>query len=133
MIMLKIARKLVVPFLFTSLALSGAALAQDKAADHNAHAGQVQQGSKMMMDGCEMMKMDMDKGAKMMGDGHGMMMMGMKDMKSMSPEDKKKMMAADQKMMQGKKMMQDGMKMMMQGKEEMAKTHGGAAKHDTKP
>ncbi len=133
MTMLRIARKLAVPLLFASLALSGAALAQDKPAEHDAHAAQVQQGSKMMMDGCEMMKMDMDKGAKMMGEGHGMMMMGMKDMKNMSPADRKKMMAADKKMMQGKKMMQDGMKMMMQGKEEMAKTQQGAAKHDAKP
>jgi len=119
--MTRLSRTLAVPFLLATLALSGTALAQDKASEHDAHAAKAQEGSKMMMDGCEMMKMDMDKGGTMMGEGHAKMMEGMKGAKTMDAKMKMKMMGADKKMMQGRKMMMDGMKMMMQGKEEMAK------------
>lgn len=107
--------------LLALLAFGGTALAQDKAAEHDAHAAKAQEGSKMMMDGCEMMNQNMEKGSMMMGDGHAKMMEGMKGMKKMDGKQKMKMMAADKKMMMGKKMMMDGMKMMMMGKEEMAK------------
>lgn len=127
---LGISRKLAVSLLLATLAFSGSALAQDKAAEHDAHAAKAQEGSKMMMDGCDMMKMDMEKGGMMMGEGHGKMMEAMKGMKKMDGKQKMKMMAADKKMMQGKKMMMDGMKMMMQGKEEMAKAQPDASAHD---
>ena len=135
--MTRVFRTLAAPLLLATLAFTGTALAQDKASEHDAHAAKAQEGSKMMMDGCDMMKMDMDKGAMMMGEGHAKMMVGLKGMTKMDGKQKMKMMAADKKMMQGKKMMMDGMKMMMQGKEEMAKTQQGAAgpdagKHDAK-
>ena len=119
-----LSRKLAVPFLLATLALSGTALAQAPASEHDAHAAKAQEGAKMMMDGGDMMmKMDMDKGGMMMGEGHAKMMDGMKgmDMKAMSGKQKKMMLGADKKMMLGKKMMMDGMKMMMMGKDEMAK------------
>ena len=100
-----ISRKVSVLCLLIALTISGTALAQDKATEHDDHAAKSKEGSKMMMDGCDMMKMDMEKGGKMMGEGHAKMMEGMKGMKKMDGKQKMKMMAADKKMMVGKKMM----------------------------